>query len=124
MSNKKDNTEGYFDDIIGHLVYVEFNTLRRTPRISEISFRASDEKTTHSIFAHCSASHGAYAHKHWTSTTTSILDYSKMLLNLGCCYTVMKNAEQVVIAGTAFSSLWFDFLSDEQFENLWTTVFE
>ena len=24
MSNKKDNMEGYFDDIIGHLVYVEF----------------------------------------------------------------------------------------------------
>ena len=34
------------------------------PRISEISFRASDEKTTHSIFTHCGASHGAYAHKH------------------------------------------------------------
>ena len=26
MSNKKDNTEGYFDDIIGHLVYVEFKS--------------------------------------------------------------------------------------------------
>ena len=31
MSNKKDNTEGYFDDIIGHLVYVEFNYNRGPP---------------------------------------------------------------------------------------------
>ena len=67
-----------------------FTPYVETPQISEISFCASDEKTTHSIFTHCGVSHGAYAHKHWTSTTTSILDYSKMLLNLGCCYTVMK----------------------------------
>jgi hypothetical protein len=26
MSNKKDNTEGYFDGIIGHLVSVEFKS--------------------------------------------------------------------------------------------------